>query len=359
MGVHSFNSYWNVSIKLEEKEKNELNKELLEKSFNNTQKYWLKNNYRRKNELEYPLSSERKQLEKPKYFKIYKNPKNLVEYNYEVMQKAKNDLWLEKEKVLKEVKEKNPTYVKEKIDYLVNKKMEQKYKERFYNIKNKKNLNITENKKTSNLWKDKELIDKIKLIEQWKNIKDIPCPILDKTFNPEEQKRLLFKDLFRNKEKIIKEQKKIKDEIQKENYIKIKLEELQSKKNGKNKISPLQYSKYPINREIYEYNQKINNNKDNPQIIVIDNKDYSKNSNVNNIYNENGEDDLSKTKYENDEKKLFLEAYKRIMLQNDNKKKFKNRPISCKITKRNKYNIIYIHPGIYRQFNYIVNFGKK
>ena len=359
VGVHSFNSYWNVSIKLEEKEKNELNKELLEKSFNNTQKYWLKNNYRRKNELEYPLSSERKQLEKPKYFKIYKNPKNLVEYNYEVMQKAKNDLWLEKEKVLKEVKEKNPTYVKEKIDYLVNKKMEQKYKERFYNIKNKKNLNITENKKTSNLWKDKELIDKIKLIEQWKNIKDIPCPILDKTFNPEEQKRLLFKDLVRNKEKIIKEQKKIKDEIQKENYIKIKLEELQSKKNGKNKISPLQYSKYPINREIYEYNQKINNNKDNPQIIVIDNKDYSKNSNVNNIYNENGEDDLSKTKYENDEKKLFLEAYKRIMLQNDNKKKFKNRPISCKITKRNKYNIIYIHPGIYRQFNYIVNFGKN
>ena len=212
MGAHSYyNYYWNISSKLEQKEKNELDKELYEKSFNNTQKYWLKNNFRRKNELVYPLSSERKQIEEPKFFKIYKNPKALVEYNYEMMKKAKNDLWIEKEKIYKQEKKNHPNFVEEKINYLVNKRMESKYKEKFENLKNNKNLNITEinkNKKTKSFWKDRELIDKMKLIEEWKDINWVNP---DKTFNPEEQKREIFKELVCNKDKILKEQEKIKE----------------------------------------------------------------------------------------------------------------------------------------------------
>ena len=112
-----------------------------------------------------------------------------------------------------------------------------------------------------------------------------------------------------------------------------------------------------INREIYEY-KKQKENKNNSKAISIDNKDnFSKYSYF--VFDNNYEDEtLSKTKIENYEKNLFLEAYKRIILQNNKKEKSKNRTLSCKITKRNKYNIKYMHPGKYRQFNYIVNFGK-
>ena len=338
---HHYHSYWNISSKLEQKEKNELDKELLEKSMNNTQKYWLKTNYRRKNELEYPLSTERKQIEEPKYYKVYKNLQNLVKYNYEMMKKAKNDLWLEKEKILKEERKNNPNSIEEKLNYLVDKKLNEKYKERFEYLKNNKNLNITEiNKKKykKNHWNDKELIDKMKLIENWNDYKWFKP---DHTYNPEKQKMEIFKDLVYNKEKILKEQEKIKEEIEYEKYQKMRLEELQSKKNGKNCISPLHYSKYPINSQIYEYNKKM---KDDP------------NSNIQNSENCN---ELSNTNKENDENKLFLEAYKRIILQNENKKIGKKRAISCKIMKRHFYEIKYIHPGIFREFKYIINLGKN
>ena len=360
VGVHSYyNSYWNVSSKLEQKEKNELDKELLEKSFNNTQKYWLKNNYRRKNELEYPLSSEMKQIEEPKYFKIYKDPKALVEYNYEMMKKAKNDLWIEKEKIYKQEKENHPNFVEEKINYLVNKRMESKYKEKFENLKNNKNMNMTDinkNKKMKTHWKDRELIDRMKLIEE---LKDINWIHPDQTYNPEDQKREIFKELVCNKDKILKEQEKIKEEREIEKYHKMRIEELQSKKNGKNKISPLQYSKYPITKDIYEYNKKI---KDNPKTINIysnNDDDNTENINVEILDSNPNSDNLSKRKNDNYEKKLFLEAYKRIILEKENKKeKMKNRAMSCKITKKYFYDVKYIHPGIYRHFNYVIKLGK-
>ena len=360
VGVQNYyNLFWNVSSKFEQKEKNQLDKELYEKSLNNTQKYWLKNNYRRRNELEYPLSAERKQIEEPKYFKIYKDPKALVEYNYEMMKKAKNDLWLEKEKIYKQEKKNHPNFVEEKINYLVNKRMESKYKEKFENLKNNKNLNMTEiskNKKIKTLWKDRELIDRMKLLEDWKDINWIDS---DKTFNPEEQKREIFKELVCNKDRILKEQEKIKEEREIEKYQKMKIEELKSKKNGKNKNSPLQYSKYPITKEIYEYNKKIKDKSNTINIYI--NNDDDNNENINNDidldYSDN--DNLSKTKNDNYEKKLFLEAYKRIILEKENKReKKKNRAMSCKITKKYFYDVKYIHPGIYRQFYYTIKLAK-
>ena len=117
----------------------------------------------------------------------------------------------------------------------------------------------------------------------------------------------------------------------------------------------MQYSKYPISKDIYEYNKKI---KDNPNNINIYSNNGDNNENISiGIDLDSDNDNLSKTK--NDDKKLFLEAYKRIILEKENKKeKLKNRAMSCKITKRFFYDIKYIHPGIYRQFNYTIKLGK-
>ena len=129
--IHIFGDDWNVSNKLEKNEKKMLNTDLFIKSMNNTQKYWRSKNYYRMNEMELPISSERKQVEEPRYYKSYKTPRSLTIYNYEKMKKAKNDLWLEREKVFKEEKMKNLGCLPEKINYIVEKRMFPKYKERF------------------------------------------------------------------------------------------------------------------------------------------------------------------------------------------------------------------------------------
>ena len=120
--IHIFGDDWNVSSKLEKNEKKLLDTDLFIKSMNNTQKYWRSKNYYRMNEMEEPISSERKQVEEPRYYKQYQNPRSLTIYNYEKMKRAKNDLWLEKEKVYK-------GSVPEKINCIVKKRMFPKYKE--------------------------------------------------------------------------------------------------------------------------------------------------------------------------------------------------------------------------------------
>jgi len=120
--IHILGDDWNVSSKLEKNEKKLLNADLFIKSMNNTQKYWRSKNYYRMNEMEEPISSERKQVEEPRYYKQYQNPRSLTIYNYEKMKRAKNDLWLEKEKVYK-------GSVPEKINCIVKKRMFPKYKE--------------------------------------------------------------------------------------------------------------------------------------------------------------------------------------------------------------------------------------
>ena len=350
--IHNMRPYWNISNKFEEKEKNEKNKELLEKSLNNTQKYWIKNDFRRKNELEYPLSSGRKHIEEPKYFKKYKNPTALVEYNYEMMKRAKKDLWHEKDKILKEEKKNNPNSSEEKINYLVEKRMSAKYKERLNILENKKNLNITNiNKNRKNHWKDRELIDKIKLLEEIDYEKWFHQ---NKTYNPDQLKREILKKLVYNKDKILREQEKIKGEQKLEKYEKLKMEELESKKAEKIKKSPLHYSKYPINQHMYELNKKLQN--DSNSLIINNYVNISDNIFDNLDFNNNN--DIA-TK-ENLNKKLFLEAYRRVLLSSIKKENMKKkRAMSCIIKKRKLFNVKYIHPGIYKQFKYTSTLGKN
>ena len=68
-------------------------------------------------------------MEEPRYYKQYQNSRSLTIYNYEKVKRAKNDLWLEEEKVYKEEKIKNLGSVPEKINCIVKKRMFPKYKE--------------------------------------------------------------------------------------------------------------------------------------------------------------------------------------------------------------------------------------
>lgn len=130
----------------------------------NTQKYWHNTKLNRLNQDELPITEERKKIESPRYYKEYKDPKSKTTYNYNTMKNVKDELWYEREKVYKEVQHENPGAEKipEKINYLVDKKMEKIYKDKFdVLIGNKKEIKMQQKKYE---WKDEEIINKIELI---------------------------------------------------------------------------------------------------------------------------------------------------------------------------------------------------
>ena len=350
--VHIFGEDWNISNKLEKDEKKLMDTELFIKSLNNTEKYWRSKNYYRMNEMELPISSERKQVEEPRYYKSYKSPRSLTIYNYQKMKRAKNDLWLEREKVYKEEKMKNLGSVSEKINYIVEKRLFPKYKERFDILIGKKKEVINDNKKRTH-WKDEELIEKMQLVNKWK---DINWYQPNRTFNPDMKKREILKLLVPNRDKILREQERLKEEKISENKRIIKHEQMEQKhlEIKQKKLNPIQFSKYPMNQSVFEatksnyYSEGESEKKG--YVSVYSNKNKSINNRAFLFGN---------TKFEIDEKKLFLEAYKRILIKKENNLK-KNKTMYSK--NNNKWiEINYYHPGKYREFIYKtgVDFTKK
>ena len=338
--IHIFGDDWNISNKLEKDEKKMMETDLFIKSMNNTQKYWRTKNYLRMNEMELPISSERKQVEEPRYFKHYQSPRRLTMYNYEKMKKAKNDLWLEKEKVFKEETIKNMGNTPEKINYLVEKRMGPKYQERFEILIGKKKEINKDKKRTQ--WKDEDLMEKIELVNNWKNTNWFQP---NKTFNPDMKKREILKPLVLSKEKIIKEQDKLKEEKINENKRKIKhdLMELRHQQIIEKNTNPIKYSKYPINKNVYEMSRNnflSEKDKDDSDYVTIHFKDQNKTQ-------QNFQ--FGNYKIEIDDKKLFLDAYKKVLIKNEkNARK--------KLNNRNKKWIEYKyhHPGVFREFKYKV-----
>ena len=339
--IHIFGEDWNISNKLEKDEKKIMETELFIRSMNNTQKYWRSKNYLRMNEMEIPISSERKQVEEPRYYKHYQSPRRLTMYNYDKMKKAKNDLWLEKEKVFKEETIKNMGCTPEKINCLVEKRMGPKYQERFDILIGKKKEINKEKKRTQ--WKDEDLMEKIELVNNWKNTNWFQP---NKTFNPDMKKREILKPLVLSKEKIMKEQDKLKEEKINENKRKIKhdLMELRHQQIKEKNIDPIKYSKYPINKNVYELsrnNPLIEKNKednDDSDYVTVHFKDQNKTQHNFQFGN---------YKFEIDEKKLFLDAYKKVLLKNEkNSRKNKNNG------NKKWVHFTYHHPGVYREFKY-------
>jgi len=335
---HIFGDDWNVSNKLEKNEKKYMDTDLFIKSMNNTQKYWRTKNYLRMNEMEMPISSERKQVEEPRYYKHYQSPRSLTIYNYEKMKRAKNDLWLEREKVLKEEKQKNMGSAIEKINCLVEKRMEPKYQERFDVITGKKK-EIKKDKRR-NQWKDEDLMEKIDLVNNWKNTNWFQP---NRTFNPDMKKREILKPLVLSKEKILKEQDRLKEEkiIESKRKIKHDLMEQKHKIIKDKNINPIKFSKYPINQITFEMtknNLLTEKDKDDSDYVTIHFKDPNKTQNF----------QFGSYKIDIDDKRLFLDAYKKVLIKEE---KIKNR------NHRNKKWIEYQyhHPGVFREFKYKIH----
>ena len=344
--VHIFGDDWNISNKLEKNEKKMMDTDLFLKSMNNTQKYWRSKNYYRMNEMELPISSERKQVEEPRYYKAYQNPRSLTIYNYEKMKRAKNDLWLEREKVLKEEKMKNLGSLPEKINIIVEKRMFPKYKERFDILTGKKKEIINESKKKTH-WKDDELIDKIELVNSWKDTNWFQP---NRTFTQDMKKREILKQLVPNKDKILREQERLKEEKISENKRKIKhdLMEQRHLEIKQRKLNPINISKYPINQSIFEATKNNYYSDDEPEKRIYKTTSFNKDNN--NIIH------FGNFKFELDDKKLFLDAYKKVLIKNDN---FMKRSKTMYSSGNNKWiEFKYHHPGKYREFIYKTGGGE-
>ena len=340
--IHIFGDDWNVSNKLEKSEKKIMDTDLFIKSMNNTQRYWRSKNYYRMNEMELPISSERKQVEEPRYYKHYQSPKKLTIYNYETMKRAKNDLWLEKEKVYKEEKMKNLGSVPEKINCIVEKRMLPKYKERFDILTGKKKEIINDNKKKTH-WKDDDLMEKIELINNWKDTNWFQP---NRTFNPEMKKREMLKQLVPNKDKILREKERLKEEKISENKRKIKHDLMEQKhlEIKQRKINPINISKYPINQSVFETTKNNYLSDSESQKKGYSKMPLNKDINNNNIFH------FGNYKFELDDKKLFLDAYKKVLIKNENITK-RSKTMNSNLNKK-WIELRYHHPGKYREFNY-------
>ena len=224
--IHNdLNSGWNVSSKLEQKEKDNLDKKLILDSMNNTQKFWMKKRLNRDN----------------------------VDNNY-------NSTLLNMKNLIMPM-----THYKNKL-----------IEER----KNNSNIIISK-QKLKNHWKDKELSEKIKLIKDWDE--SFFNPELNNKYTPEDLKKEILKKIIYNKSKIETEQKKLKEE----KYFNDKIKKGKLSKN-KTASSSLYYSKYPLiinQKNNFEKNNDINiiNNEENKTFIQACQNVILEQKNKNNI----------------------------------------------------------------------------
>ena len=336
-------NYWNKCSVLGNKEKKKMFKEILETASFNSQKYWKNNEENRINSAPFNITEARKKIEKTRYFKPYKDPLSLEKYNYKTMNKVKDLMWIEREKVFEDIKSKVPRPEKniEKVNALVHKKMSEKYKEKFDIITGKKTEKKFIGRPKSN-WKDIEIAEKIQTIADWK---DINWYKPSKTEISDKNKRIeLLKPLVNNKFDVLNEERKIKEEKQAEAKKKLKLALMKQKTEGlKIEKNTMLISKYPIEKNIYEYNKQFSRNGNEFQMTET-NGDDDIISDPNNILNEVKKDsnsDLSK--------KIFLDAYKNVILAGEKMQKQKRIMSHYKDNKiwiENKY----YHTGTFREF---------
>jgi hypothetical protein len=143
---------------------------------------------------------------------------------------------------------------------------------------------------------------------------------------------------------VLNEERKLKEEIQAEAKKKLKLALMKQKTEGlKIEKNTMLISKYPIEKNIYEYNKQFSRNGNEFQMTET-NGDDDIISDPNNILNEVKKDsnsDLSK--------KIFLDAYKNVILAGEKMQKQKRIMSHYKDNKiwiENKY----YHPGTFREF---------
>ena len=216
------NNIWNTSVLLENIEKKENNKSILQKSQENSLRYWKENEYNRFNELAFPVDEDRKKVEIIRYFKKYRTPFQKYNDHYNIMNKVKELTELEREKTEKNVRYKNPgERYKERINALVFKEMFNTYKYKYNELTGKldkeeiKKKQIEENKFH---WKDNDLINKIVAVQNMENT-DWFKPNYSKekmSKSSEKLKREILKPLVIKGNDIFIEEEKIKEKLEEE-----------------------------------------------------------------------------------------------------------------------------------------------
>ena len=334
------NNYWNKCSVLGDKDKKKKFKEILENASFNSQKYWNNNNENRISSAPFIVSKTRQNIEKTRYFKPYKDPLTLEKFNYKTMNKVKDLLWIEREKVFEDIKKKVPKSEKniEKVNALVHKQMYDKYKEKFDIITGKKIEKKSNGRPKSN-WKDMEIAEKIQSIADWK---DINWYKPYKTEISDDNKRIeLLKPLVNNKFNVLNEERKLKDEKLAEDKKRLKLALMKQKNDFRKEHNQnsLKISKYPIDKNIYEYNKQFNDN----EFQMTENEDLDIISDPNNILNEMKENNSDSNR------KYFLNAYKNVILE---KIKTNKRVMSHYKNSKSWIENKYYHPGTFREFIY-------
>ena len=241
-------------------------------------------------------------------------------------------------------KEKECDEIQQKIkDMKDNKKIEKKEEiksENIENIKNEENKEINEEKKEE-IKKEKENEADLKLLAKEK--------INQLTNKGEGMKKINFAELLKKKQEKTQEnnqnQEKKNDTNDKndKNKRKIKhdlMEQRHQQIKNKN-INPIKFSKYPINQAPFEMaknNLLTEKDKDESDFVTIHFKDPYKTAH---------NFQFGSYKIEIDDKKLFLDAYKKVLIKEE-KNSRKNR------NNRNRkwFEYRFHHPGVYREFKY-------
>ena len=364
------NNTWDVSYKIDKDDFRSKFKEDLVLAQDNSFKYWKENEDNRNMESRLPVRKEREKIEIPRYYKKNRSPfQKTIDY-YKKMNIIKENTSLDKENTVKTILHDHPYLAKcpEKLNALVFKEMNKIYRNKYkelinHPIETKKIEEISKKEEINKFkWKDIDLANKMIAINKLeksgilKSENNEPtkynrlCMSFDKTNND------YLLPLVRKGQNIFNEEDKIHEKLREEQLKQQKKELLLQEKKFKRILTPKKFiSKYPLNKEQYEINKKIEtiNKMDNSNITeneldkkILFNK-FSKTPSrkrTNEIMNE--------ISVSSGCGPHFLEAYCKIANQELEKIRENNKKIKENITYK------YTHPGTYRAFSFIEKIPK-
>jgi hypothetical protein len=219
-----------------------------------------------------PVRKEREKIEVPRYYKKYRSPfQRTIDY-YKNMSIIKENTSLDKENTVKTILHDHPYLIKtpEKLNALVFKEMNKIYRSKYKELINhpiEEKINEEISKKEDNnrfKWNDMDLANKMIAINKLEK-----SGILKSEGNEPTKYNRLCMSFDKNKndyllplvikgQNIFNEEDKIQEKLREEQLKQQKKELLLQEKKFKRVLTPKKFiSKYPLNKEQYEINKKI------------------------------------------------------------------------------------------------------
>ena len=364
------NNTWDISYKINKDDFKSKYKEDLVLAQDNSFKYWKENEDNRNMENRLPVRKEREKIEIPRYYKKYRSPfQRTIDY-YKNMNIIKENTSLDKENTVKTILHDHPYLIKtpEKLNALVFKEMNKIYRNKYkelisHPIEDKINEEISKKEDNNKFkWNDMDLANKMIAINKLEK-----SGILKSEGNEPTRYNRLCMSFDKNKndyllplvikgQNIFNEEDKIQEKLREEQLKQQKKELLLQEKKFKRVLTPKKFiSKYPLNKEQYEINKKIEtiNKMDNSNIAeneldkkILINK-FSKTPS-----RKRTDEIMNEISISSGCGPHFLEAYCKIANQELEKIRDNNKKIKENITYK------YTHPGTYREFTFIEKIPK-